>query len=67
MININSISRVYFLGIGGIGMSAIAKFFNTKGITVSGYDKTPTVLTRQMQEEGINVNFEDSVDHLSNK
>ncbi len=62
MINISTISRVYFLGIGGIGMSAIAKYFNAKGVTVSGYDKTPTLITRQMQEDGIDINYEDSVD-----
>ncbi len=62
MINITNIKRVYFLGIGGIGMSAIAKYFNAKGVTVSGYDKTATVITGQMQEDGININYEDSVD-----
>lgn len=55
-------SSVYFLGIGGIGMSAIARYFNSRGVRVSGYDKTPTSLTQQLQAEGIAVHFEDNVD-----
>ncbi len=64
MLNIANISRVYFLGILGIGMSAIAKYFNAKGVTVSGYDKTPTAITRRMEEDGIAINYIDS-DRLS--
>jgi UDP-N-acetylmuramate--alanine ligase len=52
---------VYFLGIGGIGMSALARYFHQNGILVSGYDKTPTDLTRQLKEEGIMVHFEDDI------
>ncbi|MEY3541353.1 MAG: hypothetical protein RLZZ204_165 [Bacteroidota bacterium] len=59
--NIQNIKKVYFLGIGGIGMSAIARYFNSKGIVVAGYDKTPTVLTDQLQQEGIFVHFNDEV------
>ncbi len=55
-------SSIYFLGIGGIGMSAIARYFNSRGVNVSGYDKTPTVLTQQLQEEGIRIHFEDNID-----
>lgn len=60
---ITALSRggVYLIGIGGIGMSAIARYFNTQKIKVSGYDKTPTVLTGQLQEEGIEIHFEDDV------
>jgi UDP-N-acetylmuramate--alanine ligase len=46
-------AAVYFLGIGGIGMSALARYFNSLGVRVSGYDKTETVLTRQLVAEGI--------------
>jgi UDP-N-acetylmuramate--alanine ligase len=53
---------VYFLGIGGIGMSAIARFFNAKGIKTSGYDKTPTVLTKELEAGGIPVHYEENVD-----
>lgn len=67
MINVNTITRVYFLGIGGIGMSAIAKYFNAKGVTVSGYDKTPSAITRQMEKDGIAINYEDSVDLIDKK
>ena len=52
---------VYFIGIGGIGMSAIARYFLRKGLTVAGYDKTPTPLTRKLEEEGASVHYEDSV------
>jgi len=58
------IGKIYFIGIGGIGMSAIARYFNAKGVSVAGYDKTETALTRQLQSEGIQVHFEDSLDLL---
>ena len=53
---------VYFLGIGGIGMSAIARYFNSRGVKVSGYDKTETVLTKQLNNEGIAIHYEDDVE-----
>ncbi|MGK7396416.1 MAG: UDP-N-acetylmuramate--L-alanine ligase [Candidatus Cyclobacteriaceae bacterium M3_2C_046] len=56
--------RIYFLGIGGIGMSALARWFSHKGHEVSGYDRTPTQLTDQLQQEGIKVTFEDKVESL---
>lgn len=59
--NIQHISKVYFLGIGGIGMSAIARYFHSKGIVVAGYDKTPTALTTALENEGILVHFDDDV------
>ena len=52
---------VYFVGIGGIGMSAIARYFINKGVYVAGYDKTPTDLTKQLQKEGADVHYEDNV------
>lgn len=55
---------VYFLGIGGIGMSALARYFNHYGITVAGYDKTPTALTTELEEEGIEIHFDENVDYL---
>ncbi len=62
----NNIKHVYFLGIGGIGMSAIARYFNYKNISVSGYDKTPTPLTDKLQQEGIAVTFTDDVVTIKN-
>lgn len=56
---IDNLKRVYFLGIGGIGMSAIAKFFISKGIEVYGYDKTAGITTQQLTEMGAIINFED--------
>ncbi|MGN6804220.1 MAG: UDP-N-acetylmuramate--L-alanine ligase, partial [Ginsengibacter sp.] len=64
MKDIKNISRVYFLGIGGIGMSALARYFLSKGKEVSGYDKTSTTLTRQMEQEGMKIHYEDDVDLL---
>ncbi len=64
MKDLNTISRVYFLGIGGIGMSAIARYFLNKNVSVSGYDKTPTVLSNQLEKEGANIHFEDNVQLL---
>jgi UDP-N-acetylmuramate--alanine ligase len=52
---------VYFIGIGGIGMSAIARFFQSRGDKVSGYDKTPTALTRELEASGIAIHYEDNV------
>lgn len=54
-----SLKKVYFLGIGGIGMSALARYLNSAGVVVSGYDKTPTTLTTELEEEGISIHYED--------
>ena len=53
---------VYFLGIGGIGMSALARYFKAKGFEVAGYDRTRSTLTSELEQEGIGVHYEDSVD-----
>jgi UDP-N-acetylmuramate--alanine ligase len=52
---------IYFAGIGGIGMSALARWFHTNGFMVAGYDRTPTTLTTSLEQEGIPVHFEDEV------
>lgn len=57
--NINNIKSVYFVGIGGIGMSAIARYFLSKGIFVAGYDKTPSNLTEELQKEGAEIHYEE--------
>ena len=59
-----TISRVYFIGIGGIGMSALAKYYLSRNAVVSGYDKTSTTLTKEMENEGIAIHYEDNVDLL---
>ena len=56
--------RYYFLGIGGIGMSAIARYFKAKGFEVAGYDRTSTVLTRELEAEGIKINYVDEVEAI---
>ena len=57
----NKIKCIYFLGIGGIGMSALARYFKTLNKLVCGYDKTPTGLTDALIQEGIQVHFEDDI------
>ena len=64
MNDINKISSVYFAGIGGIGMSALARYFNDRGVKVSGYDKTPTPLTDKLIGEGIQIHFKDDIGQL---
>lgn len=59
---IKKIRSVYFIGIGGIGMSAVARFFNSKGIQVSGYDRSATTLTEELKAEGIAVHYEENVE-----
>ena len=56
------VKRIYFIGIGGIGMSALARYFNIKGVAVSGYDKTETILTKMLAEEGIVIHYEDDIE-----
>lgn len=60
----NSYKNIYFIGIGGIGMSAIARYYKFKGCNVSGYDKTPSELTGKLIAEGIGVHYEDNTDFI---
>lgn len=62
--NLKDIKKVYLLGIGGIGMSALARYFKSLGAEVSGYDKTPTHLTDELVSEGMNITFDDNLDTL---
>ena len=64
MTELKDIKRIYFLGVGGIGMSALARYFNVNGVAVSGYDKTETVLTKQLVTEGIAVHYEDNIEFI---
>ena len=59
--NLNQIHNVYFIGIGGIGMSALARYFQNIGKNVSGYDKTPTMLTDELMANGMSIHFEDNI------
>jgi UDP-N-acetylmuramate--alanine ligase len=59
MLKFTDIKQVYFLGIGGIGMSALARYFASQGIAVSGYDRTATELTRALEKEGIAIHYND--------
>ena len=60
--NLNQIHNVFFIGIGGIGMSALARYFKSIGKNVSGYDKTATELTKELQDLGIQIHFNDRID-----
>ena len=60
----NSYKNIYFIGIGGIGMSAIARYYKFKGCNVSGYDKTESELTEELIVEGIGVHYEDNTDFI---
>jgi UDP-N-acetylmuramate--alanine ligase len=56
---------LYFIGIGGIGMSALARYFHSRGYRVSGYDRTSTELTKELEAEGINIHYEDNIELAS--
>ena len=62
--NIKLVEHIYFVGIGGIGMSALARYFNAKGKKVSGYDKTPSILTDELTSEGVSLHFDEN--HIPN-
>jgi len=61
MVELNNIKVIYFIGIGGIGMSALARYFHSQGKRVSGYDKTESDLTRELVQEGIEVHYEEDL------
>jgi UDP-N-acetylmuramate--alanine ligase len=59
--NLKEIHNTYFIGIGGIGMSALARYFISNGINVSGYDKTPSAITQSLEELGVQIHFTDDM------
>ena len=61
---LKDIKAVYFVGAGGIGMSALARYFIHRGLVVAGYDRTPSDLTRQLEKEGMVIHYEESVDEI---
>ena len=62
--NFSNLNNVYFIGVGGIGMSAIARYFVANGKQVAGYDKTPTEITKSLEELGIEIHFEDDIEKV---
>ena len=62
--NINSIKSVYFIGAGGIGMSALVRYFLSKGKKVGGYDRTPSDLTEELIEEGADIHYEENIEFI---
>ncbi len=62
--NLNEIHKIYFVGIGGIGMSALARYFNGMGCEVHGYDKTETILTKKLVDEGMKIHYDDAVEMI---
>lgn len=63
--NLSELKHIYFIGIGGIGMSALARYFRSNDIRVTGYDKTKTELTSELQKEGIEIFFDDNSIHIT--
>ncbi len=63
---LKNIQNIYFIGIGGIGMSALALYFHREGKNVAGYDKTPSDVTAALQDSGIKVHFEDKKEGIDN-
>jgi len=63
-VQLNKYDSIYFLGIGGIGMSALARWFKHKGLRVAGYDRTPTPLTHELIEEGMEIHFDDRIEFI---
>ena len=61
---LKDIKAVYFIGAGGIGMSALARYFIHKGLVVAGYDKTPSTLTQQLEKEGMVIHYKENVDEI---
>lgn len=61
MNDLTNIKAVYFLGIGGIGMSALARFFHLRGLPVAGYDRTPSALTEELEQEGMSIHYLDDI------
>ena len=64
--NINTLKAIYFIGAGGIGMSALVRYFLSKGKKVGGYDRTPSELTEKLIEEGAQIHYEESVELIGN-
>ena len=62
--NINHLLAIYFIGIGGIGMSALARYFLKRGVVVAGYDKTPSELTRRLEREGMLIHYEENINEI---
>ncbi len=65
--NLDLYKHIYLLGIGGIGMSALARYFNAQGIQVSGYDKSKTTLTEKLEKEGIAIHYKDDISQISDE
>ncbi|PWH81634.1 UDP-N-acetylmuramate--L-alanine ligase [Algibacter marinivivus] len=62
--NLNNVHNIYFIGIGGIGMSALARYFHANNKQVVGYDKTQTAITNSLVDLGVEIHFEDSIDNI---
>lgn len=67
MMRLDDIRNVYFIGIGGIGMSALARYFLSKGCAVAGYDRTPSRLTRELESAGMRIIYQDETDRLPDR
>ncbi len=63
--DVNTLKSVYFIGAGGIGMSALVRYFLSKGKKVGGYDRTPSELTEKLIEEGAAIHYEESTELIT--
>ena len=59
--DLDALKNIHFVGIGGIGMSAVARYFNQRGSKISGYDKTETTLTKKLVSEGMKIHYKDDI------
>lgn len=62
--NVQELKRIYFVGIGGIGMSALARYFRNRGVSVKGYDRAETELTKQLSAEGMQIHYTDDISQV---
>ena len=62
--NLDKVNKLYFVGIGGIGMSALARYFHQRGVEIHGYDLSPSPLTDALQKEGMHIHFDDNIDKI---
>ena len=65
--NLNQYKNIYFIGIGGIGMSALARYFNNKEVNIFGYDRTSSDLCLQLEQEGMRIHYTEEINDLFSK
>jgi len=64
MLDLKNIKKLYFIGIGGIGMSALARYFRGRNVEINGYDKTRTTLTEKLSTEGMTIHYQEDISQI---